>query len=253
MKLISWNINGLRAVLAKGLLQKFVRDEQPDLLLLQEIKARPEQVELPSELAGMHAVWNPAERPGYSGTLTLSKMPFDDARTELGVPELDGEGRVVTTRHGGLTVVNVYTPNSGDGLRRLGYRQHEWDPGFREYVSGLAARGSVLWGGDLNVAHQPIDIARPKENERSPGYTIEEREGFERLLAAGFIDTFRHFEPGPGHYSWWSYRAGARARNVGWRIDYFGASSDLAARLAGARILSDVQGSDHCPVVVDIA
>lgn len=252
MKLISWNVNGLRAVLGKGTLQTLVRDEQPDVLMLQEIKARPEQVELPPELAGLHALWNPADRPGYSGTLTLSLQPFDDGERELGIPELDGEGRVVTTRHGDLTVVNVYTPNTGDELRRLPFRQHEWDPGFREHVAGLAAHGPVVWGGDLNVAHRPVDIARPKENERSPGYTIEEREGFQQLLDAGFVDSFRLFEQGPGHYSWWSYRAGARSRNIGWRIDYFGASSALTDRIRGARILPGVLGSDHCPVVLEI-
>lgn len=252
MKLISWNVNGLRAILGKGTLQALVREERPDVLMLQEVKARPEQVELPPELADWHAVWNPAERPGYSGTLTLSPRPIDDARLDLGAPELDGEGRVITTRHGDWTVVNVYTPNAGDGLRRLGYRQAEWDPGFRDYVAALAARGPVIWGGDLNVAHQPIDLARPEENERSPGYTIEEREGFERLLKTGFVDTFRHFEAGPGHYSWWSYRAGARARNVGWRIDYFGIAAGQIERLRAARILPHVYGSDHCPVVVEI-
>lgn len=252
MKLISWNVNGLRAVLRKGNLVELVESERPDVLCLQEIKARPDDVDLPPALADYHAIWNPAERAGYSGTLTLSRREPDDAEIELPLPELRGEGRVVTTRHGGFTLVNVYTPNSGDGLRRLPWRYHEWDPGFRETLQKLDAEHPVVFCGDLNVAHREIDLARPKQNVKNPGFTPEERERFGELLDAGFADSFRHFTPAPGHYSWWSFRAGARARNVGWRIDYFGVSQRLLPAVTRAWILPEVHGSDHCPVALEL-
>jgi exodeoxyribonuclease-3 len=247
MKLISWNVNGIRAVLGKGF-GDFVTAEKPDILCLQETKARPEQVALPLEMAGYHSFWNSAVKPGYSGVAVFSREKPLDVRLGIGSDEHDQEGRVLTVEYPDFTLVNVYTPNAQDELRRLSYRL-VWDAAFREYVGREAERKPVVFCGDLNVAHQEIDLARPRENRRNPGFSDEERESFGRLLDAGFTDSFRHFHPDKAEaYSWWSYRAGARQRNVGWRIDYFGVSSPFMARVVDARIFPHVLGSDHCPV-----
>ena len=252
MKLLSWNVNGLRAVLGKGF-EAFLATEDPDVLCLQEVKARLDQLEAPW-LAGWNVAWFPAQKPGYSGTLTLSKRPIRAFRLGIGEPIGDAEGRVVTVELDDLAIVNVYTPNSQNELRRLAYRQHTWDPAFRSYCADLAARMPMLFCGDLNVAHQEIDLARPAGNRRNAGFTDEERESFSRLLDAGFTDTFRAAHPGePDHYSWWSFRGGARERNVGWRIDYVGACPQAQAKVDNAFILNQVMGSDHCPVGVEIA
>ncbi len=251
MLLASWNVNGLRAILAKGHLGAFLAESQPDVLCLQETKARPEQVELPLEFAGYHAFWNSAEKPGYSGTAVFSRLRPAAVHLGLGSTEHDREGRVITLEFPGFHLVNVYTPNAQDGLRRLAYRTR-WDQAFCRRLTRLAATGKpVVFCGDLNVAHQEIDLARPQENRRCPGFTDEERAGFTTLLAAGFTDTFRHFHPDQaGAYTWWSFRGGARSRNVGWRIDYFGVSNNLTPALAAAAIHPAVHGSDHCPVTI---
>ncbi|MCP5543617.1 MAG: exodeoxyribonuclease III [Akkermansiaceae bacterium] len=252
MKLISWNVNGIRAVLNKGFAD-FVSTERPDILCLQETKARPEQVPLPLELGGYHGFWNSAVKPGYSGTAVFSREKPLDVREGLGIEEHDQEGRVLTVEYPDFILVNVYTPNAQDGLRRLPYRLR-WDVAFRAHVAREAERKPVVFCGDLNVAHHEIDLARPKDNRMNPGFSDEERASFGELLGAGFTDTFRHFFPDKeAAYSWWSYRAGARQRNVGWRIDYFGVSTPFMSRVASADILPHVHGSDHCPVLVTLA
>ncbi len=251
MKLLSWNVNGLRAVLGKGF-PDFVAREQPDVLCLQETKARPEQVALPLELGGYHACWNSALKAGYSGVAVFTKTKPLKTGLGMDIPEHDREGRVLTLEFDAFILVNVYTPNSQDGLKRLDYRM-AWDEAFRNHVSRLAKEKPLLFCGDLNVAHQEIDIARPRENRFSPGFSDQERDSFGRLLDAGFTDTFRHFHPDtPDAYSWWSYRAGARQRNVGWRIDYWGACPAMLPKVKSARILADVPGSDHCPVGIEV-
>lgn len=246
MKLISWNVNGVRAAIGKGLFG-FLESQTPDVFLLQEVKAEQDQVEFPDEFrSSIH--WYPAEKKGYSGVAAFCKdEPLSVARG-LGMEEHDNEGRVLTLEFDDYFVVNVYTPNAQDGLRRLEYRL-EWDRAFREHLKSLETEKPVIFCGDLNVAHEEIDIARPKANRKSAGFSDEERASFSELLDAGFIDTFRHFHPGEAeHYTWWSYRGGARQRNVGWRLDYFGVSSGLIDRVASAAIHKDVLGSDHCPI-----
>jgi exodeoxyribonuclease-3 len=252
MKLISWNVNGLRAVMKKGFLE-FLEAERPDLVLLQEVKAHPEQVEHDFSAEGWEVHWNPAEKKGYSGVTTLTRTPALSARHGIGIAEHDGEGRVLTLELPDFFVVNVYTPNAQDDLRRLPYRM-EWDAAFLAYVKDLEKAKPVVFAGDLNVAHREIDLARPKQNRKSAGFTDEERSGFDRIVEAGFVDTFRHLHPDePDHYTWWSFRGGARERNVGWRIDYFCVSAALLPRVGAAGILPGVTGSDHCPVTVEIA
>lgn len=251
MKLYSWNVNGIRATLGKDKgLRDFVATHQPDILCLQETKARPEQVV--HNLGYAHESWNWADKPGYSGTAIFSRTVPIQVDKGLGITELDTEGRVLTAEYDDFYLVNVYTPNSQDELRRLAYRTQKWDPAFRAHMVNLDKHKPVLVCGDLNCAHTELDIARPKENVRTAGFTPEERAELNLHLAAGFVDTFRLFESGGGHYSWWSMRGGARARNVGWRIDYFLASARLKPRITAARIHADVHGSDHCPVSVEL-
>lgn len=251
MKLISWNVNGIRATIGKGL-GDFVTAEKPDILCVQETKARPVQVQLPLELGGYHGYWDSAQKPGYSGVAVFTREQPLDVRVGLGMDEHDKEGRVLTLEYPDFFLVNVYTPNAQDGLRRLPYRQ-TWDDAFRRHVAGLATTKPVIFCGDLNVAHQEIDLARPKDNRFSAGFSDEERAGFSKLLEAGFTDTFRHFYPDKRDaYSWWSFRGGARERNVGWRIDYFGVSTPFMNRVQDAEILPHVLGSDHCPVGITL-
>ncbi len=252
MKLLSWNVNGVRAVLGKGF-GDFVATEKPDILCLQETKAKDSQVKLPAELEGFHGFWNSAQKPGYSGVAVFSREEPLKVLHGMGADEHDREGRVLTVEYREFILVNVYTPNSQDGLRRLPYRL-AWDEAFRRHVAGHATRKPVIFCGDLNVAYQEIDIARPKENRFSAGFSAEERASFGELLDSGFVDSFRHFHPETaGAYSWWSYRAGARPRNIGWRIDYFGISTPFMSRVASAEILPHVHGSDHCPVGITLA
>ena len=250
MKLISWNVNGLRAAINKGFMD-FLCAEDPDILCLQEVKALPEQIPVPFP-DKYKAHWNPANKKGYSGTLTLTKDEPLSVKNGLGIAKHDEEGRVVTTEHEDFFLVNVYTPNSQNELRRLPYRTKEWDVDFLKHAKKLEKKKPVIFCGDLNVAHKEIDLARPKNNRNSPGFSDEERASFDNILSAGFIDTFREFNQEPDQYSWWSYRAGARANNVGWRLDYFCISPDLRPRLNNAFILQEVLGSDHCPVGIEL-
>ncbi|MEX1049041.1 MAG: exodeoxyribonuclease III [Akkermansiaceae bacterium] len=252
MKLLSWNVNGIRAVIGKNF-GEFVGTEMPDILCLQETKARAEQVQLPLEIAGYHAHWNSANKPGYSGVAVFTREPPLKVVHGFGIDEHDTEGRVLTLEYPDFHLVNVYTPNAQDGLRRIDYRL-AWDEVFRLYLASLARSKPVIFCGDLNVAHEEIDIARPRENRNTAGFSDAERASFAKLLDAGFTDSFRHFHPElTGAYSWWSYRAGARPRNIGWRIDYFGVSTSFMGRVASARILPEVHGSDHCPVELVLA
>ncbi|MGA1205937.1 MAG: exodeoxyribonuclease III [Opitutales bacterium] len=246
MKLVSWNVNGLRAVLQKGL-DAYLAEEQADVYCFQEIKALPEQVDwcLPD---GYQAFWNPAQRKGYSGTLTLSRIEPLSYTEGIGCPEGDAEGRAQSLEFDQFHLVNVYTPNAKGDLSRLDYRTRVWDYLFRKHCCRLAESKPVVFCGDLNVAHQEIDLANPGSNRNNAGFTDEERAAFTSHLEAGFIDTFRHFNQDPGQYSWWSFRSGARSRNVGWRLDYFCASTSLKDRLEDAFIRQGVVGSDHCPV-----
>lgn len=252
MKFVSWNVNGLRAAFKKDLAASMDALD-PDFLCLQEVKARPEQVDELWLSRWQHMLWNPAERPGYSGVLTLSKHAPLSTSLGIGMPEHDTEGRVCTMEFDDFWLVNCYTPNSKDGLARLPYRR-EWNEAFRQYVVGLAEKKPVIFCGDLNVAHEEIDLARPKDNHFSAGFSDEERADFSALLQSGFVDTFRVLHPDVRDaYSWWSFRGGARARNVGWRIDYFCVSPSLLPRLKCADIHPQIIGSDHCPVSVDLA
>ncbi len=252
MKLVSWNVNGVRAALGKGLAES-MDALKADVLCFQEIKARPEQVADFWISSWPYQLWNPADKPGYSGVLILSKQKPLSMTTGMDFPEHDCEGRVCTMEFDGFYLVNCYTPNSKDGLVRLPYRR-EWNEVFRQYVCRLAETKPVIFCGDLNVAHEEIDIARPKDNHFSAGFSDEEREDFTKLLGSGFVDTFRHLHPDArDKYSWWSYRGGARARNVGWRIDYFCVSSPLASKIRAAEIHPSIIGSDHCPVSLELS
>jgi len=251
MKLVSWNVNGIRAVLGKGLLD-IIGDMDTDILCFQETKAQPDQVEHVEWPEGYQVFWNSAEKKGYSGTGVLTRKKPLKVWNGLDIPEHDREGRVQNLEFNNFILVNVYTPNAQHGLARLDYRL-EWDAAFRNHVIQLQKKKPVVFCGDLNVAHQEIDLARPNDNVKNPGFSPQERASFTQLIEAGFLDTFREFEPGGGHYSWWSYRAGARARNVGWRIDYWCLSPNLRPHLDKAFILAEVMGSDHCPVGVDLS
>ncbi|HLC85324.1 MAG TPA: exodeoxyribonuclease III [Candidatus Nanoarchaeia archaeon] len=244
LKLISWNVNGIRACMNKGFLD-FFRKEDPDMICLQEIKAEKEQVNL--ELPDYHQFWNSAKKKGYSGTAIFTKHKPLNVSYGLGIEEHDQEGRVITLELPEYNVVTVYTPNAQENLARLPYRMR-WDKAFLAHVKKLEDKKPVIFCGDLNVAHKEIDLARPNENRKNPGFSDEERAGFDNIVGAGFIDTFRHFDQSPQNYSWWSMRTNARARNVGWRIDYVVTSESLKSRLKSASILPQVHGSDHCPV-----
>jgi exodeoxyribonuclease-3 len=250
MKLISWNVNGIRAILKKGFLD-FVAHENPDILSVQETKAHPDQVEM--ELAQYpYHFWNAAEKKGYSGTAVFSKIEPLDVRYGMDVKRHDTEGRLITLEFDDWFLVNCYTPNAQRELGRLHYRTRQWDTAFLRYIQKLDADKPVVFCGDLNVAHQEIDLARPKPNIGNAGFTDEERRSFDKMIAAGYIDTFREFHTDGEHYSWWSYQHSARARNIGWRIDYFMISPALRPRLQDARILPTVPGSDHAPVVIEM-
>ena len=245
MKLISWNVNGLRACMGKGFAD-FFREADADLFCIQESKLQAGQIAL--ELPGYHQYWNYAEKKGYSGTAVFSRREPLGVSYGIGQEEHDREGRVITLEFADFYLVTVYTPNSQDGLARLDYRM-EWEDAFLSYLKGLEVKKPVVFCGDLNVAHQEIDLKNPKTNRKNAGFTDEERAKFSRLLENGFIDTFRYFYPDlEGAYSWWSYRFHAREKNAGWRIDYFLVSPALKDRLEDALIYKDVYGSDHCPV-----
>lgn len=263
MKLISWNVNGIRAVHNKGLFLPFITKYKPDVICLQETKAQQEQAEI--DLPEYEEYWNSAAKKGYSGVAIFTKikplsvisgLPKEIAHKykletdSYGDP--NAEGRVIALEFEKFYIVNVYTPNSKDDLSRLELRHKQWDPAFLEYCKTLETQKPVIFCGDLNVAHTALDLARPKENEGEHGFTIEEREGVDNMIESGFVDTFRIFNKEPNQYTWWTAWGGARARNVGWRIDYFFASKKLENRITKAEILNEVMGSDHCPVTLEV-
>lgn len=249
IKLVSWNVNGLRACCDKGFREAF-KQLDADFFCLQETKMQAGQLDL--EFEGYASYWNYAEKKGYSGTAIFTRKSPLSVTYGLGIDEHDREGRVITLEMEDFFLVTVYTPNSQDGLKRLDYRM-TWEDEFRAYLKRLDEQKPVLVCGDLNVAHKEIDLKNPKTNRMNAGFTDQEREKFQTLLDAGFIDTFRHFYPEQtGIYSWWSYRFKAREKNAGWRIDYFLASARLADKLEGAKIHTEIFGSDHCPVEVTV-
>lgn len=271
MKLISWNVNGIRAVTKKGLFEPFIKQYQPDILCLQETKA--ERCQSVIDLPDYEEYWNSAVKKGYSGTAIFTKTKplsvfngfsekiikkFGLVADKYGDPT--AEGRIITAEYEDFYVVTVYTPNAKDDLSRIPLRHKQWDPAFLAYCKELEKNGSinspqgkpVIFCGDLNVAHTPDDLARPKENEGLKGFTKEERAGFQAFIDAGFIDTFRMFTKGNGHYSWWSHFANARERNVGWRIDYILVSESLKSKVKKAEILPEIYGSDHCPIYLNV-
>lgn len=262
MKIYSWNVNGIRAVWNKGLFQKFIEEHDPDIVCLQETKAQQDQSQV--DIAHYHEYWSSAIKKGYSGTAIFTKVkPID---VLYGFPEAVAskykmqddygdplqEGRVTAAEFETFYLVTVYTPNSKGDLSRLKLRYDMWDKAFLDYVKLLEAKKPVVFCGDLNVAHTEDDLANPKPNVGKHGFTDEERKGFQNFLDAGFIDTFRMFTKGNGHYSWWTHWANARVRNVGWRIDYFLVSNGLKDKVTKATIHADVMGSDHCPVSIDL-
>lgn len=249
MNLISWNVNGIRACVKKGFLD-FFNAADAELFCLQETKLQEGQIEL--ELPGYRQYWNYAERKGYSGTAVFSKREPLDVLYGLGIPAHDMEGRVITLEFSKFFLVCVYTPNSQDELRRIDYRMR-WDDAFREHLKKLDGKKPLVICGDMNVAHREIDLKNPKSNRRNAGFTDEERGKLGELLEIGLTDTFRYLYPDlPGAYTWWSYMRDSRIRNAGWRIDYFLTSDRLREKISGARILSEIMGSDHCPVGLDL-
>ena len=244
MKFISWNVNGLRAVAGKGFADIFV-ELDADFVCLQETKLQAGQIDL--EFPGYYSYWNYADKKGYSGTAIYTRLMPLDVTYGIGVDEHDHEGRVVTLEMEDFYLVNVYVPNSQDGLRRLDYRM-SWEDAFRAYLVGLAKKKGVIVCGDMNVAHEEIDLKNPDTNHFNAGFSDEERGKMSELLAAGFTDSWRSLHPGEAKYSWWSYRMAARERNVGWRIDYFLVSESIKNRIVSADIHNDIFGSDHCPV-----
>jgi exodeoxyribonuclease-3 len=245
MKLISWNVNGIRSVLKQGFMD-FVKKYSPDVLCLQETKSPREGIRV--DIPGYEQCWNHAEKPGYSGTAVFSKIKPVQTTSGIGIKKHDGQGRVITAEFKDFYLVNVYVPNSQRTLERLPYRTEEWDPDFLKYLKNLEETKPVVFCGDLNVAHTEIDLANPKSNVKNHGFTPQERAGFDTIVKAGFIDTFREFEKDGGHYSWWSRMGNCRQRNIGWRIDYFCISPSLRKKLKESFILTEVMGSDHCPV-----
>lgn len=263
MKIYSWNVNGIRAVINKGTFQSFIEQEKPDILCLQETKAKQGQAEI--ELPDYEEYWNSADKAGYSGTAIFTKVKphtvingfIDGIAEKYGLADDSygdptKEGRVISAEFDDFWLVTVYTPNSKGDLSRLSLRDKQWDPAFLEHIKELEKTKPVIFCGDLNVAHTENDLANPKPNVGKHGFTDEERRGFQNFLDAGLIDTFRLFTDGNGHYTWWTHWANARARNVGWRIDYFLASDSLKDRIKSASIHPDILGSDHCPVSINI-
>lgn len=249
MKFISWNVNGIRACVQKGFMD-FFKEADADIFCVQETKLQEGQLAL--ELPGYYQYWNYAEKKGYSGTAVFTKREPLSVRYGIGIEEHDHEGRVITLEYEEFYFVTVYTPNSQNELARLPYRM-KWEEDFLLYLKKLDTEKPVVFCGDLNVAHKEIDLKNPKTNRRNAGFTDEEREKFSEVLEAGFIDTFRYFYPEEeGIYSWWSYRFSARAKNAGWRIDYFCVSERLREQLVDAEILTDIMGSDHCPVQLEM-
>jgi exodeoxyribonuclease-3 len=250
MKLVSWNVNGLRAVLDKGFADYF-KASGADVLCLQETKCVPGDVQHVTWPASYEPVFFSAQKKGYSGTAVFSRVKPLSVATGLGVEHFDAEGRAITAEFADFYLINVYVPNAQPELARIDYRM-DWDKNLLAYAKKLETKKPVIFCGDLNVAHEEIDLARPKENVGNPGFSDQERDGFRSFLKAGFIDSFREFDKNPGNYTWWSYRAGARPKNIGWRIDYFMVSASLRPRLKRAWIDAKVMGSDHCPIGLEL-
>ncbi|CAE7422753.1 exoA [Symbiodinium microadriaticum] len=253
LHLVSWNVNGIRAIIKKDFL-KDIKELNPDILCLQETKAQPEDAQTTLSLVtGYRAYTNSSKtRKGYSGTAILTKHDPIEISYDLGIEEHDQEGRVITAEFENFNLVTVYTPNSGEGMKRLEYRV-EWDLAFRNHILALEEKKPVIICGDLNVAHTEIDLARPKPNyNKTSGYTQKEIDGLDNLLAEGYVDSFRKFYPEEVKYSWWNYKFNARSRNVGWRIDYFLVSKSIENQLLNSHIYNDRMGSDHCPVGIEI-
>lgn len=249
MKFVSWNVNGIRACTGKGFMD-FFKDIDADFFSIQESKLQAGQLEL--DLPGYHQYWNYAKKKGYSGTAIFTKHEPINVKYGMGIEQHDEEGRLITLEMENFYFITVYVPNSQNELKRLSYRM-EWEKDFRDYVSGLAEKKPVIICGDMNVAHNDIDIKNPASNHHNPGFTDEEREKMTELLAAGFTDSFRYLYPDKKDtYSWWSYRFNSRERNAGWRIDYFLVSDSIKDKIQDSKILSDIYGSDHCPVELDI-
>lgn len=249
MKLISWNVNGLRACVGKGFLDYF-KEQQADIFCLQETKLQEGQIEL--ELDGYHQYWNYAEKKGYSGTAIFTKEKPISVHYGIGIEEHDKEGRVITLEFEKFYMITIYTPNSQEKLARLDYRM-KWEEDFKNYLLELDKKKPVIVCGDLNVAHKEIDLKNPKTNRKNAGFSDEEREKMTKLLESGFVDSFRYFYPNKTDiYSWWSYRFSARAKNAGWRIDYFLVSDRIKENMKGAEIHTEILGSDHCPVLLNI-
>tara|TARA_Y100001970_G_C14188119_1_gene833761 strand:- start:764 stop:1519 length:756 start_codon:yes stop_codon:yes gene_type:complete len=249
MKFISWNVNGIRAVLKKGFYD-FIKENNPDILCIQETKAHKEQVEIEMNDYPFE-YWNSATKKGYSGTLIFSKKEPLSISYGMGIESHDQEGRIITLEFNDYYLVTVYTPNAKRELLRLEYRQ-QWDKDFLIFLKSLEEKKPVIFCGDLNVAHKEIDLKNPSTNHKNPGFTDEERSGFSEIINSGFIDTFREFNQDEGHYTWWSYMFKARDRNIGWRIDYFCISKRLKKKLKEAYILKNIMGSDHAPVVMEL-
>ena len=263
LRIFSWNVNGIRAVLRKGALQKFLEEYKPDILCLQEIKAKTAQIE--DVFPGYKAIFNPAEKPGYSGTAILmsEESPLSSSPVDFGHTSENGsfepmiklasfEGRIIALDLGDFYLINVYTPNSKPDLSRLKLRENEWDPGFLAMLKELEKTKPVVTCGDFNAAFSEIDLARPKQNHHNAGFTDEERKGIGNILGASFVDTFRALHPDDQRYTWWSHWGHARENNVGWRIDYFFVSRKLRNKLADAEIYENVLGSDHCPISITL-
>ena len=251
MKLISWNVNGIRSALKKGFLEYLGR-EQPDILCLQETRAWPEQVAL-TPPTGYQIFWARSMRKGYAGTAVFTRINPIDVREGMNIPKHDQEGRLLTLEFNDFYLTNIYVPNAGRDLARLDYRVNQWDPDLLQWLQNLAKKKPLVFCGDLNVAHKEIDLANPRGNKNNSGFTPQERAGFDNLLQAGFVDSFRQFTPEGGHYTWWSNIGRAREKNIGWRIDYFCISSQLGPRLISSGIQPHIKGSDHCPVFLELA
>jgi exodeoxyribonuclease III len=252
MRLVSWNVNGIRAAVRNGF-WSWLEDDGPDILCLQETRIQPEQLTPKMhQPPGYHALWHAGERRGYSGVATFSRERPGSAREGFGQPRFDVEGRTLLTRHGDFTLLNVYFPNGGRGCERVLFKIEFYDA-LLAYCSQLRSAGErLVVCGDFNTSHQPIDLARPKENEKTSGFLPEERDALSRWLDAGFVDVYRQLHPDKREYTWWTYRFDARARNIGWRLDYFLVTEDLLPDVRDARILGDVQGSDHCPIALEL-
>ena len=250
MKIISWNVNGIRAVLKKGFLD-FINDFNPDIVCIQETKAHPEQVDLDLDNY-KYKYWNSATKKGYSGTAIFSKIKPISVQNDMNIEKHDDEGRVICMELKNYFLVTVYTPNSKRDLSRLDYRSKEWDRDFLIYLKELEKIKPIIFCGDLNVAHKEIDLKNPKTNKRNAGFTDEERLGFDNYINSGFVDTFRMYNKEPNHYTWWSYMFNSRAKNVGWRIDYFCISEILKKKITKSIILPEIMGSDHAPILIEI-